>query len=170
MPSSPRNLKAAAWGWRSAVPSWKRMVAVCGPHPTMDEARRSISLCQPQSWKCLRQHDSEFFSNTQLVQQKNKVGKSGKFLKLKLAPSSHHNPPHHHHKSTSKLPSKKHTNFQNPPQKCPQNSQNSQPSRQIFFANSNSKKSSPLQLTKRRIRTFMTMPRARKVKRTEEPP
>ena len=60
MPSSPRNLKAAAWGWRSAVPSWKRMVDICGPHPTTDEARRFISLCQPRSWKCLRQHDSEF--------------------------------------------------------------------------------------------------------------
>jgi hypothetical protein len=27
---------------------------------TTDEARRFISLCQSQSWKCLRQHDSEF--------------------------------------------------------------------------------------------------------------
>src|SRR3979490_2891099 len=60
MPSSPRNLKAAAWGWRSAVPSWNRMVAACGLHPTTDEARRFISLCQPQSWKCLRQYDSQF--------------------------------------------------------------------------------------------------------------
>src|SRR5271156_5341354 len=59
MPSSPRNLKAAAWGWRSVVPSWNRMVAICGPHPTTDEVRRFISLCQPQSWKCLRQHDLE---------------------------------------------------------------------------------------------------------------
>src|ERR1700733_14701430 len=60
MPSSRLNLKAAAWGWRSAVQSWNRMVAVCGPHPTTDGARRFISLCQPQSWKCLRQYDSEF--------------------------------------------------------------------------------------------------------------
>src|ERR1700751_3846969 len=51
MPSSPRNLKAAAWAWRSVVPSWNRMVAACGPHPTTDEARRFISLCQPQWWK-----------------------------------------------------------------------------------------------------------------------
>src|SRR5277367_53393 len=36
------------------------MVADCGPHPTRDEARRFISLCQPQAWKCLRQYDSEF--------------------------------------------------------------------------------------------------------------
>jgi hypothetical protein len=47
MPSSPLNLKAAAWGWRSTVPSWNRMVAVCGPHPTTDQAGRFISLCQP---------------------------------------------------------------------------------------------------------------------------
>ena len=48
-PSSPRNLKAAEWGWRSAVPSWNRMVAVCGPHLTMDVARRFVLACQPQS-------------------------------------------------------------------------------------------------------------------------
>jgi hypothetical protein len=48
MPSSPLNLKAAAWGWRSAVPSWKRMVAVCGRNPTTDEARSFISLCRTQ--------------------------------------------------------------------------------------------------------------------------
>jgi hypothetical protein len=59
MPSSPRNLKAAAWGWRSAVPSWNRMVAGCGRHPTTDVARRFISLCQPQSRKRLRQYDLE---------------------------------------------------------------------------------------------------------------
>jgi hypothetical protein len=35
-------------------------VAVCGPHPTADEARRFISLCQPQSWKYLQQHNAEF--------------------------------------------------------------------------------------------------------------
>src|SRR5258707_7804149 len=58
--ASPLNLKAPTWGWRSAIPSWNRMVAVCGPHHTTDEARRFISLCQPQSWKCLRQCDSEF--------------------------------------------------------------------------------------------------------------
>jgi hypothetical protein len=59
--SSPLNLKAAAWDRRSAVQSWNRMVAVCGPHPTTNEARRFISLCQPQSsWKRLRQYDSEF--------------------------------------------------------------------------------------------------------------
>src|SRR3984957_15985769 len=60
MPSSPRNLKAAAWGWRSAVQSWNRMVAVCGPRPTTDEVRHFISLCQPQSVKCLRQYDFKF--------------------------------------------------------------------------------------------------------------
>ena len=60
MLSSPLNLMAVAWGWRSAVQSWSRMVAVCGPHPTTDEARRFISLCQPQSSKCLRQYDYEF--------------------------------------------------------------------------------------------------------------
>jgi hypothetical protein len=60
MPSSPRNLKAAAWGWRSVVPSWKCMVDICGPHRTTDEARHFISLSQPQSWKCLWQYDSEY--------------------------------------------------------------------------------------------------------------
>jgi hypothetical protein len=50
--------QGSGMGWRSAVPSWNRMVAVCGPHPTTDEARRFISLCQPQSRKCLRQYDS----------------------------------------------------------------------------------------------------------------
>ena len=60
MPSSRRNLKAAAWAWRSAVPSWNRMVAGFGQQPTTDEARRFISPCQRQSWKCLRQYDSGF--------------------------------------------------------------------------------------------------------------
>src|ERR1700722_9145978 len=36
------------------------MAAVCGLHPTTDEARRFISLCPLQSWKCLRQYDSQF--------------------------------------------------------------------------------------------------------------
>ena len=40
------QVKAAAWGWRSAVQSWNRMVAVCGPHPTKDEARPFISPCR----------------------------------------------------------------------------------------------------------------------------
>src|SRR6202789_1832198 len=35
------------------------MVAVCGQHPTTDEARRFISLRQLQWWKCLRPYDSE---------------------------------------------------------------------------------------------------------------
>src|ERR1700722_2610983 len=66
MPSSQRNLKAAAWDWRSAVPSWNRMGVACGPHPTTDEVRRFISLCQPQSRKCLLQYDSEFNCQTLL--------------------------------------------------------------------------------------------------------
>jgi hypothetical protein len=64
---------------------------------------------------------------------KNKVRKSGKFSALKQAPSSHHNPPHNHHKSTSKLPSKKHTIFQNPPQKQPAKHPNPRPSPPEFF-------------------------------------
>src|ERR1700722_14680473 len=35
------------------------MEGICGPHPTMDGARRFISLCQLQPWKCLRPYDSE---------------------------------------------------------------------------------------------------------------
>jgi hypothetical protein len=35
-------------------------VAVCGPRLTTDEARRFISLCQPQPWKDLTQYDSAF--------------------------------------------------------------------------------------------------------------
>src|SRR5580704_2540836 len=62
MPSSPQNLKAAAWGWRSAVPSWNRTVAVCGPHPTTDEARRFISLCQLQLYKRLRRYDPSSYA------------------------------------------------------------------------------------------------------------
>jgi hypothetical protein len=51
VPSSPRSLKAAAWGWRSAIPSWNRMVVACGPRLTTDGARPSTSHNQRLSRK-----------------------------------------------------------------------------------------------------------------------
>jgi PAS domain S-box-containing protein len=39
------NRKAAAWGWRSVVQSWIRMVAICGLPPTKGGALYSILPC-----------------------------------------------------------------------------------------------------------------------------
>src|SRR5215469_15380134 len=47
MPSLPPSRRAAAWGSRSAARSLNRTAVVYGPRPTTDEARASISLCQP---------------------------------------------------------------------------------------------------------------------------
>src|ERR1700728_4694341 len=39
------NRKAAAWDWRSVVPSWIRMGAICGLHPMKGGALHSILPC-----------------------------------------------------------------------------------------------------------------------------
>src|SRR5438105_15266324 len=44
-----QNLKSAAWGCRSAVPS-RSTVAACGPEPTM-ECLMSICHPEPRNWK-----------------------------------------------------------------------------------------------------------------------
>ena len=47
MRSSPLSLKAAAWGFASAVPSLNRMVAACGLPPTLRAAPTFISPYRP---------------------------------------------------------------------------------------------------------------------------
>jgi hypothetical protein len=74
---------------------------------------------------------------------KNKIRKSGKFFGVQIsaifAPRFTTQSPQFHEQITIQ----KHANFQNPPQKHPQNSQNSQPSLPEFFCQIRTQKTSP---------------------------